>query len=155
MRAAMSRMFNPTSLLASFDALAASEPDPGLRPLLVEVVTLLQQRAQHVTDILVMARHVLGPPGHGPGGHGHGGPHPGGHPHPDPVAVINGAVTALLVPHAHELRCPAAEVAQVVTGLVLATVRPGIAPSVVPLAPEKVVGILLDGLLIRPQEAPC
>ena len=155
-RAAVAQVLDPAQLLDELAELAATSGGSSLHDVLVQAVTVLQVGGQRITSIFVVAHQLLAEgPGH-PGGpsaaspHGHG-PGPGrGRSHP--MDLIADALTALFAPHTAEVRRSPQDCARFLTAIVMATIRPGVPSSAVPLTPEEVVDLLLDGLRVRSEE---
>ena len=155
-RAAVAQVLDPAELLEELAELAATASGSTLHAVLVQAVTVLQVRGQRITSIFVVAHQVLaGEPGR-PGGTSaaspHGRSHGHGHDRPHPMDLVADAMTALFAPHADEVRRTPQECARFLTAIVMATIRPGVPSSAVPLTPEEVVDLLLDGLRVRTEE---
>jgi AcrR family transcriptional regulator len=155
-RAAVAQVLDPAELLEELAELAATASGSTLHAVLVQAVTVLQVRGERITSIFVAAHQVLaGEPGR-PGGASatspHGRSHGHGHDRPHPMDLVADAMTALFAPHADEVRRTPQECARFLTAIVMATIRPGVPSSAVPLTPEEVVGLLLDGLRVRTEE---
>lgn len=153
-RAAVAQVLDPALLLEELAELAATAGGSTLRAVLVQAVTILQARGQRITSIFVVAHQVLaGAPGR-PGGPSAGSPHRPGHGHDrsHPMDLVADAMSALFAPHADEVRRSPQDCARFLTAIVMATIRPGVPSSAVPLTPEEVVDLLLDGLRVRTEE---
>lgn len=153
-RAAVAQVLDPALLLEELAELAATAGGSTLRAVLVQAVTILQARGQRITSIFVVAHQVLaGEPGR-PGGPSAGSPHRPGHGHDrsHPMDLVADAMSALFAPHADEVRRSPQDCARFLTAIVMATIRPGVPSSAVPLTPEEVVDLLLDGLRVRTEE---
>lgn len=157
-RAAVAQVLDPALLLEELAELAATAGGSTLRAVLVQAVTVLQARGQRITSIFVVAHQVLaGEPGR-PGGPSAGSPHRPGHGHghghdrSHPMDLVADAMSALFAPHADEVRRSPQDCARFLTAIVMATIRPGVPSSAVPLTPEEVVDLLLDGLRVRTEE---
>jgi AcrR family transcriptional regulator len=155
-RAAVAQVLDPAQLLDELAELAATSGGSSLHDVLVRAVTVLQVRGQRITSIFVVAHQLLaeepgrprGPSAASPHGHGHG----HGRDRPHPIDLIADALTVLFAPHTAEVRRSPQDCARFLTAIVMATIRPGVPSSAVPLTPEEVVDLLLDGLRVRTEE---
>jgi AcrR family transcriptional regulator len=153
-RAAVAQVLDPAQLLEELAELAATAGDSSLRAVLVHAVTILQARGQRITSIFVVAHQVLaGEPGR-PSGPSAGSPRGSGHGHgrPHPMDLVADAMAGIFAPHADEVRRSPQDCARFLTAIVMATIRPGVPSSALPLTPEEVVDLLLDGLRVRTEE---
>ncbi|HEX7806812.1 MAG TPA: helix-turn-helix domain-containing protein [Cellulomonas sp.] len=153
-RAAVAQVLDPAELLVELAELAAAAGSSTLHAVLVRAVTVLQVRGQRITSIFVVAHQVLAAEPGRPGGAPTGAPHGHGHGHdrPHPMDLIADAMAEVFAPHAAEVRRSPQECARFLTAIVMATIRPGVPSSAVPLTPEEVVDLLLDGLRVRTEE---
>jgi len=152
-RAAVAQVLDPAELLDELAELAATAGGSTLHAVLVRAVSALQARGQRITSIFVVAHQVLASEPGDPGGKP-ASPHRHGHDRdrPHPMDLIADAMTALFAPHAAEVRRSPQDCARFLTAIVMATIRPGVPSSAVPLTPEEVVDLLLDGLRVRTEE---
>jgi AcrR family transcriptional regulator len=149
-RAAIDQLLDPAPLLAQLASLARASDEGTLRSVLVQAVAALQARAREIVSIFVVAHQVLETAADRPGpGHSRG-PHRG-HGR-NPMDPVTDAVVDLFAAHADELSRPPQHCAQLLTALVFATVHPGVARTDIPMTPEDIVDVLLDGLRARTEE---
>ena len=157
--AATDAAFDPGPVVQQIRSVPADQP---LEQRLLQVATIMQERLRSVIELLTVLR--LGAPpgeghGHGPG-HGHGRGHEGGeqgrapevsgHPHPAPDhAPIVEAIADLVRPDRDQLTCEPEQVARLMRLLCFAGSHPRIADGM-PLTPQEVVGLLLDGVRAHP-----
>jgi AcrR family transcriptional regulator len=155
-RAAVAQVLDPAQLLEELAELAATAGDSSLRAVLVQAVTILQARGQRITSIFVVAHQVLAEEPGRPSGPSAGSPHGSGHGHghdrPHPMDLVADAMAGIFAPHADEVRRSPQDCARFLTAIVMATIRPGVPSSALPLTPEEVVDLLLDGLRVRTEE---
>lgn len=155
-RAAVAQVLDPAQLLEELAELAATSGASSLHDVLVRAVAVLQVGGQRITSIFVVAHQVLAEEPGRPGGRSTASPHGHGHGHgrdrPHPMDLIADALTALFAPHTTEVRRSPQDCARFLTAIVMATIRPGVPSSAVPLTPEEVVDLLLDGLRVRTEE---
>ncbi len=150
--AATEAAFDPCPVVQQIRSVPADQP---LEQRLLQVATMLQERLRSVIELLTVLR--LGtPPGEG---HGHG-PEGGrkghaagasGHRHhaPDHAPIVE-AIADLVRPDRDRLTCEPEQVARLMRLLCFAASHPRIADGV-PLTPEEIVGLLLDGVRVHPQ----
>ncbi|MGV8978750.1 MAG: TetR/AcrR family transcriptional regulator [Cellulomonas sp.] len=151
-RAAVAQVLDPAKLLDELAELAATSGGSSLYDVLVRAVGILQVRGQRITSIFVVAHQLLADEPGRPGGHSVASPHGHVRDRPHPMDLIADAMTGLFALHADEVRRSPKECARFLTAIVMATIGHGVPSSAVPLTPEEVVGLLLDGLRFRTEE---
>ena len=151
--AATDAAFDPGPVVQQIRAVPADQP---LEQRLLQAATILQERLRSVIELLTVLR-VGAPPGEGPGpghtpGHGHGSGHghgPKDRPHAPDHAPILEALADLVRPDRDQLTCEPEQVARLMRLVCFAGSHPRIADGV-PLTPQEVVGLLLDGVRAHP-----
>ncbi len=149
--AAKEAAFDPVPVVQQLRAIPAGDP---LEQRLLQVASILQERLRSVIELLTVLR--LGAPPEGgppeaPGGGPGGGP---GHRHhhlPDHAPILE-AIADLVRPDRDQLSCEPEQVARLMRLVCFAGSHPRIADGV-PLTPQEVVGLLLDGVRIHPAPA--
>ena len=161
--AATDAAFDPGPVVRQIRAVPADQP---LEQRLLQAATILQERLRSVIELLTVLR-VGAPPGEGPGpahragpghspgpvrtpapGYGHG--HvPEGRPHAPDHALVVEAIADLVRPDRDQLTCEPEQVARLLRLVCFAGSHPRITDDV-PLTPQEVVGLLLDGVRAHP-----
>ncbi|CAA9424012.1 MAG: Transcriptional regulator, AcrR family [uncultured Pseudonocardia sp.] len=142
LRAVVGAALDPGPLLS---ALGAIDPARPLRARLVAVVAALQERLSGVFTLFDAL-----------GAHPRGGTGPG-HQHPRALnEALHAAVVEVVGPDAGRLRVPPGELARLLRLLTFSATHPRVCDGA-PLTAERVVDVLLDGVLTRPdrEDRPC
>jgi len=150
--AAKEAAFDPVPVVQQLRAIPAGDP---LEQRLLQVASILQERLRSVIELLTVLRLGAAPEG----GPAEGGPAeaPGGgpghrHHHLPDHAPILEAIADLVRPDRDQLSCEPEQVARLMRLVCFAGSHPRIADGV-PLTPQEVVGLLLDGVRIHPAPA--
>jgi AcrR family transcriptional regulator len=144
--AAKEAAFDPVPVVQQLRAIPAGDP---LEQRLLQAASILQERLRSVIELLTVLR--LGAPEGGPPEPPGGAP---GHRHhhlPD-HAPIQEAIADLVRPDRDQLSCEPEQVARLMRLVCFAGSHPRIADGV-PLTPQEVVGLLLDGVRVHPAPA--
>jgi len=148
--AAKEAAFDPEPVVQQLRAIPAGDP---LEQRLLQVASILQERLRSVIELLTVLR-LAGPPPGGPpeappgGPGGPGGPGHRHHHQPDHAPILE-AIADLVRPDSDQLSCEPEQVARLMRLVCFAGSHPRIADGV-PLTPQEVVGLLLDGVRIHP-----
>ena len=145
--AAKEAAFDPVPVVQQLRAIPAGDP---LEQRLLQVASILQERLRSVIELLTVLR-LGAPPEGGPPEAPGGGP---GHRHhhlPDHAPILE-AIADLVRPDRDQLSCEPEQVARLMRLVCFAGSHPRIADGV-PLTPQEVVGLLLDGVRIHPAPA--
>jgi len=144
--AAKEAAFDPEPVVQQLRAIPAGDP---LEQRLLQVASILQERLRSVIELLTVLR-LAGPPPGGPPEAPPGGP---GHRHhqPDHAPILE-AIADLVRPDSDQLSCEPEQVARLMRLVCFAGSHPRIADGV-PLTPQEVVGLLLDGVRVHPVPA--
>ena len=144
--AAKEAAFDPVPVVQQLRAIPAGDP---LEQRLLQAASILQERLRSVIELLTVLR-LGAPPEGGPPEAPGGGP---GHRHHLPDhAPIHEALADLVRPDRDQLSCEPEQVARLMRLVCFAGSHPRIADGV-PLTPQEVVGLLLDGVRIHPAPA--
>jgi AcrR family transcriptional regulator len=152
--AATEAAFDPGPVVQQIRSVPADQP---LEQRLLQAATLLQERLRSVIELVTILR--LGAPpgegsGHGPA-HGRQGRAHGTSEHPrhapDHAQIVE-AIADLVRPDRDQLTCEPEQVARLMRLVCFAGSHPRIADGV-PLTPQEVVGLLLDGVRAHPAPA--
>lgn len=146
MSAVLRQAFDPTSTLHELARIDRALP---LRQRLVAAATVLRERLTGIFG-LIDAMGVAGPPPHPENDRSGRCPRPS---HDELTARLQAGLVELIEPDAGLLRVSADEFAHVMRLLVFAGSHPRISGDRT-LTPETIVGLLLDGLLVRPEPPP-
>jgi AcrR family transcriptional regulator len=136
-QAAIARCFDPAGTVEELHGIDAGLP---LRERLVAITTIVQRRLVQVFDLMMAVRQ-----------------HPHGHPGARTAAakpandLIRAEVVRLLEPDAGAFRCPVGEVARLLRLITFSGSHPLISDGQL-LTVDEIVGLLLDGVLARPDE---
>ena len=137
--AAKEAAFDPASVVQQLRSIPPQQP---LEQRLLQAATILQERLRSVIELLTVLR--MGAPPES-GGHHHAQSHTPDH------APILAALADVVRPDRDQLTCEPEQVARLMRLLCFAGSHPRIADGV-PLTPQEVVGLLLDG--VRAHLAP-
>jgi AcrR family transcriptional regulator len=135
--AAKEAAFDPASVVQQLRAIPVEQ---SLEQRLLQAATILQERLRSVIELLTVLR-MGGPPGGGPPRHGPG--------HTPDHAPILEALADVVRPDREQLTCEPEQVARLMRLVCFAGSHPRIADGV-PLTPQEVVGLLLDGVRAHP-----
>jgi AcrR family transcriptional regulator len=138
--AAKEAAFDPASVVQQLRAIPAEQP---LEQRLLQAATILQERLRSVIELLTVLR-MGAPSGSGPPGHGPS--------HAPDHAPILEALADVVRPDRDQLTCEPEQVARLMRLVCFAGSHPRIADGV-PLTPQEVVGLLLDGVRAHPAPA--
>ena len=148
--AAKEAAFDPVPVVQQLRAIPADDP---LEQRLLQVASILQERLRSVIELLTVLR--VGAPGQSPPPEGGPPEAPGGPGHrhhlPDHAPILE-AIADLVRPDRDQLSCEPEQVARLMRLLCFAGSHPRIADGV-PLTPQEVVGLLLDGVRVHPAPA--
>jgi AcrR family transcriptional regulator len=135
--AAKEAAFDPASVVQQLRAIPAEEP---IEQRLLQAATILQERLRSVIELLTVLR-MGAPSGSGPSGHAPS--------HAPDHAPILEALADVVRPDRDHLTCEPEQVARLMRLICFAGSHPRIADGV-PLTPQEVVGLLLDGVRAHP-----
>ena len=152
--AAKDAAFDPGPVVQQIRAVPADQP---LEQRLLQVASILQERLRSVIELLTVLR-LGAPPGEGREARAdtgaaraasRAGPEVTGHPpRPDHAPILE-AIADLVRPDRDQLTCEPEQVARLIRLVCFAGSHPRIADGV-PLTPQEVVGLLLDGVRAHP-----
>lgn len=135
--AAMETAFDPEPTVRELGRLEIDRP---LREILIDAVEILQRRVEGIWQLMSMMG-IVGPPGS-----------PGAPPRKPLVDRVFDTMVALIAPHRDELRCDPEQAARLLRMMTFAGTHPRITDGA-PLTAGELVGVLLDGIRIRPDDA--
>lgn len=134
-RAAIKAATDPERILTELAAIDLALP---LRERMVAVITIVQGWLHDIITLMMSLRTRPGPPAEEQSRH-------------EDSTRVDTAVLRLLEPDQASIRLPLDEVVRTMRALVFASAHPVIRDS--RLTPQQLVGVLLDGILVR--EQPC
>jgi len=134
--AAKEAAFDPASVVQQLQSIAPQQP---LEQRLLQAATILQERLRSVIELLTVLR-MGAPPESGPHHH---------QSHTPDHAPILEALADVVRPDRDQLTCEPEQVARLMRLVCFAGSHPRIADGV-PLTPQEVVGLLLDGVRAHP-----